>query len=322
MDIVLSKQPFSRFLHLTKLTLLFVYLVIVAGSIVRATGSGMGCPDWPRCFGHWIPPTNVDQLPPDYQIRYKVQNQPIAGFNALKTWTEYGNRLIGAILGLLMFAQLLFAWKIRKENNLFLRLALLTLILTGMEGVLGAFVVHTNLKTGVITMHMFLSLLILAIQALMVNRGYTEKTEKPSSPLLSKLIIASLILTTCQILLGTQVREHVDVLLQNFDENSRGDILNNVGALFLSHGFFAWALLAVNLFVAFKIFSDKPFFISVKKLVISLLLLLLLEIGAGASLSLFALPAYIQPVHLLLASLLFGVQWGLVLKAFPKKQLN
>jgi len=311
----LNTQPSSRFLHLAKLTLVFVYLVIIAGSVVRATGSGMGCPDWPRCFGHWIPPTDASQLPADYRSYFKVQNQEIAPFNALQTWTEYGNRLIGAMLGILMFIQLFFAWRGRAKDKIIFRLALFTLLLTGMEGVLGAIVVHTNLKTGVITLHMFLSLIILAVQAYMVNRASGMTSTKPTSSLLHKLLITSFILTTVQILAGTQVREHVDVLLKNFDDNSRKDILTNVGSLFYGHGFFAWVLLALNLFICFKLFSDKSFFPSVRKLVFGLILLLLMEIGAGALLSLFALPPFVQPVHLLLASLIFGVQWGLVIKS-------
>ena len=107
------------------ITLIFIYLVVVAGSVVRMTGSGMGCPDWPKCFDQYIPPTSIDQLPLNYQDHYSSLREKKIGrfadflttfglndkaqllindkellkeqeFNVLNTWFEYVNRLIGA----------------------------------------------------------------------------------------------------------------------------------------------------------------------------------------------------------------------------------
>src|ERR1700754_3370 len=85
-------------------TFILTFLVIIAGGVVRTTQSGMGCPDWPRCFGRWVPPTNASQLPPDYE-KYLRQQDIDHTFNALHTWIEYFNRLVGALLGVFAIIQ-------------------------------------------------------------------------------------------------------------------------------------------------------------------------------------------------------------------------
>src|SRR5882757_887420 len=104
-------------------TLILCFLVIIAGGVVRTTQSGMGCPDWPKCFGKWIPPTNASELPPDFE-KYLRKQDIDHTFNALHTWIEYFNRLLGALLGLFAIIQSGLLFFKRKEHRRSYRISL------------------------------------------------------------------------------------------------------------------------------------------------------------------------------------------------------
>src|SRR5690606_12670136 len=177
----------KRFIMVIKITIIILYVVILAGGVVRSTCSGMGCPDWPKCFNQIIPPTHVSQLPANYEqefidgraqknerfattldrlgfseLAFKIRNDESIlvheEFNAIKTWTEYVNRLAGAVLGLFLVLCLVLStafWRFRKRIFF---LSLLNLILVCFQGWLGSIVVSTNLTPWVITVHMLLAL--------------------------------------------------------------------------------------------------------------------------------------------------------------------
>ena len=90
------------FQRLIFLSIMGTYLVILAGAVVRGTGSGLGCPDWPRCFGQWVPPMDISELPDNYKEIFKISGKTIADFDPFKTCIEYINLLLGAILGVLI----------------------------------------------------------------------------------------------------------------------------------------------------------------------------------------------------------------------------
>ena len=176
------------FLKTAKLALILVYLVIVAGALVRMTGSGMGCPDWPKCFGYYIPPTEKATLiwspNHDYEKGHVIivdekllvaksdftsgvifdKNQfkaftkhDYAEFDATKTWIEYLNRLIGALAGLVVFIMAIFSISFWKTNKQLCILSWFSVFLMGFQGRLGAKVVYSVLNPIKITIHMMVA---------------------------------------------------------------------------------------------------------------------------------------------------------------------
>ena len=85
---IVNVQVRGGFRALVLMTIYAVYFLILVGGVVRASGAGMGCPDWPRCFGRWVPPTSEAQLPADYQAVYADHGYGEARFNVVKTWFD------------------------------------------------------------------------------------------------------------------------------------------------------------------------------------------------------------------------------------------
>lgn len=309
-----------RFILIAQITLVFVYLVIIAGSVVRATGSGMGCPDWPKCFGRWVPPTDASQLPVNYKEIYAGEHHAVAEFNALNTWTEYLNRLAGAVLGILIFFQFLLSIGLRKGDKRLFHYSLMEFILIGFQGWLGAKVVSSNLAPVKITIHMVVALIILSIALLIIYRAKKLTSTIQANridPVLKRLSILVFSASILQILLGTQVREEVDVLLKNVDPVYRNEIVPNLGVYFKIHRSFSILITVLNFWMIYRIRTVSE---NAKRTAHALGAMILAALITGITLSWFALPAPVQPVHLLLACIIYGLQWMLILKVWEKTQ--
>lgn len=317
---MIDQKSIQRFISVAQVTLVFVFLVIIAGSVVRATGSGMGCPDWPKCFGKWIPPTDVSQLPANYKEIYAGEHHAVGEFNALNTWTEYGNRLVGAVVGILIFIQFLLSFRLKKSDKMLFTLSFIELILIGFQGWLGAKVVSSNLAPVKITVHMVFALIILSIAVAIIYRAkklLTKSTEITIDTNLKNIAIVVLFFTFVQIMLGTQVREAVDVLLKNFDAVFRNEIVDNLGMSFKIHRSFSILVMGINLWMIYKMLKSNASE-ALKKLSKWLCGILITELAVGIILSRFALPAPLQPIHLLLACIIYALQFMIILKLSKK----
>ena len=303
----LTPAPNTHLARWAAATAIIVFLLVAAGAIVRTTGAGMGCPDWPRCFGLWVPPTHASQLPADYMLRYATQHVVVEPFNAVKTWTEYLNRLLGALTGVFAFVTAIIAFNsYRKwQDKPVFWLALIALILIAFEAWLGKRVVDTNLDQLKVTTHLVVALLIASIYVVMVLRArrlhntlaFGGSIARTLRVLLPVVALAFL----CQIALGTGVRETIDHGILRYGPERMPDWQRFTDGRFLWHKTLALAVFAGSVacwFYARKYLMGTVFY----TLLTVAAGATALQIFSGVILINFALPAAIRVLHLLLST--------------------
>ena len=328
----------NRFPTIVKITLASLYLIFFAGSIVRMTGSGMGCPDWPKCFGYYIPPTSEEQITWQPNSTYEegmiiikdevlfVAEQEVktasvfneknweeytkheyATFNKFHTWVEYINRLVTVVSGFIFLFLLAGSLKFRKENKWIPIISFTAFFLMLVEAVLGKMVVDSNLKPTMITIHMVIGLLIIGLVLRLLFIIRKEKTSYKYHALFNKLLIISVVFSLIQIAMGTQVRQFIDEQVKLFGFENKEYSLMNPSFKFYFHRSFTIAIILVN----FGLFYLNQLHKLGYKLVSWILVLLFLETITGILMYYAEFPLGTQAIHLLSGALLFGVQFYL-----------
>ncbi len=328
-------------------SLVLVYLVILAGAVVRMTGSGMGCPDWPKCFGYYIPPTEETVLiwRPDRAFEKgqmiihadalwsaksnftsgdsldlnnfeKYTKHDYAIFNPSHTWTEYINRLTGALAGLAVFLTAIFSFFYWKESKRTVIISWLLVFMIGFQAWLGAKVVYSVLLPYKISVHMLMALLIVVFQIYLLVLHRKINFFNQFSTKIKIVSLIALVLLLIQILLGVNVRQSVDeqVRLWGYEDKSLwANALQNIG--FYVHRSFSFLILIINtwLYLKFKNIGAIP------RSMYGVLSMIFLEILMGILIAYFDFPFLTQPLHLVIASVLFGFQSSLWLQSIQPK---
>ncbi len=335
----------KRFIFLAKTALILVYMVFLAGATVRMTGSGMGCPDWPKCFGYYIPPTEIEQLL--WQPNHNYQKGQViihekklwvakddfttndvydlnhweaytkhnyAEFNVYHTWTEYINRLFGALAGLgclVMFIASFSYWKTRKSVVF---AAFLSLFLLGFNAWLGAKVVYSVLNPVKITTHMVAALFNVAALILTIYLASNKKKNTIYDKSFQLIAIFTMTVSIVQIALGTQVRQFIDEQTLSGVSNV-AEWLQNPNDYFYLHRTFSYVIILTSLFLFLR---NKNRQLGHNFKINWILILITLEIITGIMMYYIHFPLGSQALHLLLASILFGLQFSLIFDS--KKQ--
>ena len=308
-----TERALIRYRRIALITVIAVYFLFLVGASVRASGAGMGCPDWPTCFGQWIPPTSESELPSNYQEIYAERGYAETRFNVVKTWTEYFNRLVGASIGLLILATALISWPLRKYDRSIAISSIAAFFMVGFQGWLGAKVVGSNLQPGMITIHMLMALAIVGVLIFAMaqaRRGIMESQPVVSiDPHFEKWLLAVLLFTICQIAMGTQVREMTDYISKAQGEELRSTWIQAMPWFFYVHRSFSAVVLFANLWMCWLLYRSLGMSHSLTKLAIGMVVVVSIAILSGATLGHLGMPAFVQPTHLLASALLFGLQF-------------
>lgn len=320
-------------------SIISVLLLILAGGIVRSSGSGMGCPDWPRCFNKLIPPTDISELPADYKENFlkkrlaknnhsagffdwlgyhklasEIRSDPtvykVESFNVWNTYTEYVNRLVSVLVGILFIVTWVYSFGYLKSKPGLFIIWTFGLFLIGFQGWLGSIVVSSNLFAWLITLHMLLALviLVLAIGAFTWASGLKgrDDTNTPTNIFFKVFAGFMIFLATAQILAGTGIREQLDLIAQQLSQQHRNKWVSMVGDIFSWHIYLS-LFVTVGVVILYMVLQQGGYQkLRMFKVAKVNLALIGIQMVTGILLAAAALPPAAQTLHIFLASLVFG----------------
>ncbi len=321
------------------LTCFSIFLLVLAGGIVRATGSGMGCPDWPTCFGQYIPPTNADQLPENYQEIYlkkrlkkidryvktlnamglkeqaaRIANDPeirkAETFSVVTTWIEAVNRYLGVFTGLLALLTFISSFQFIKTKTSVFLITGFGILAVVINAWMGSVVVATNLMQGPITIHYLAAFLAAGLFMWPVTSAADKDSDKAS--FVSLLIGLVFTLVFIQTVTGTWSRETVDTIARKglLTDQSGHLNLSAMGILFAIHRYLSILVLALSFWLRKRLNPSS----GIRKWLTALIVICGLQILAGSINILWVLPPIAQAFHIFAGGIIFGISMYLVFK--------
>lgn len=178
----------SRYYKVSAAAAIATFVLIAAGGLVRATDSGLGCPDWPLCFGKWMPPAD------------------------LHAWIEHAHRLIAAVFVAPLVAAVVFMTlfsRERRRDRPLLAAALLAGVLVVAQSLIGAAVVLQRLAAELVTLHLGMALTVLGSTIFIADRARNgSMRSRQSQSAATYVVAATVVLVFAQMLLGSWVTGH------------------------------------------------------------------------------------------------------------------
>lgn len=304
-----EKNRDRAFHRLAVVTLVATLLLIAVGSMVRVSGAGLGCPDWPTCWGCWFPPSDVSQIDSE---KYDTSQ-----FNITKMWIEYVNRMVGVTIGFLVLATFVKSFRYARVSPPVFWGSTAAFVLVVSNGWLGGQVVKSGLKPGIITLHMGLAIAQALALIWVVHLTRAENRPTPGSKKLQHWVVGLLFITLLQLLLGTQVREFIDFHIKD-GTLPRSEWIPSLNQQDHLHRFLSWFVAGAGLLLVQKTWNFPKDSTS-RKLSVWILALILLEVIVGITLAYTGMPPPSQVLHLLLSTGLVCLEFMLLLECMESQ---
>ena len=329
-DMKTFARNLASFRQMTWIAFGATFFLVAVGGVVRVTGSGLGCPDWPTCWGCWLPPSSQEVIPTqvssDGRTYYEDKfgrKHALSEFDAAKMWIEYLNRLVGVAIGLLILWAFLRSLRLRKTSPRHFQGALLALLMVAFQGWLGAVVVRSELVPGIITLHMVIAMILLCL-LLALARSAREKgpdglaeNQADPRPCLQARILAGAVLA--QVILGTQVREGIDPFIKDAQGLPREAWLAEVGLFDHLHRPFSWLVLLLAL-LSWKSLRRRN--ADLQRAALLVVGLTLVQMALGIILAYGGLPPTAQTLHLAGSAALICLSFHIGWPARPARAKN
>ncbi len=271
-------MSYNRYQKLAIAALVSVLFLIFVGATVRVTGAGMGCPDWPTCWGLLIPPTSVEQVNfeklPVEKFQKKAERMgrdPSTisretlreEFNPRHVWTEFINRLCSLPVGFFSLATFIAAFWQAKKRPMVFWLSFAGLLLVLANAIMGARVVYSGISPGVLSTHLALAMALICVLVYCVWAGTDSPVKIPitSNRRLVKTLVAGLLLITVgEGILGSQIREMTDELAKSHINAPRETWIADLeeSGIYLLHRSFSWVILLVTVWLFWLSAKNQP----------------------------------------------------------------
>ncbi|MGV6806521.1 MAG: COX15/CtaA family protein [bacterium] len=300
---------------------LFALVVVTLGAFTRLVDAGLGCPDWPGCYGHLLWPDEA------HEIARAEELHPDSPVDTSKTWPEMVHRYFAGTLGLLIAALAYLGIKHHEFPTYPFRLPIFLLFLVVWQALFGMWTVTLNLWPQVVTLHLLGGMSIFALLWVLTlrlddSRWQLSSTDSARAGKLKKWSVVGIVVLACQLILGGWTTSnyaafgcpdfptchgswwppHMDFksgfnLLQDVGPNYLGGLMENDArvAIHFSHRLGALVSSVVLVVISLKLFRfTKP---AARKLAVALLVVLAFQIGLGISNVVFMVPLPVAVMH-------------------------